>query len=473
MNSVLTALRRLFGRRISEPPHVRSPLDFPQLDVEEIKTQLKLDEQGRRQGAHNIPPSDTDHYDDIEQKIIETVKSEEREATRSFGKHSDTHRERISTAFAQLNDTANLNSPLGLALSRFKSSLNNDLGVLVQLQQKVRENEEDVDTFKREHDLDRAPHYPESRLMRWGVIVIILLVEAILNGSFLARGNELGLVGGIFEAVVIALINVAFGLCVGWKVAPECNHRRRYRRIFGLFGLFAYVVGVFGFNLAVAHYRTALGSDAPENAARLAFETLTATPFLVEDMQSWLLFLLGCVFSGVAAIDGWGMDDPYPGYGTLDRLKDEARNDFQDQRKSLFRELDEIRNTAISEMEEAAKNMKNSGAEHRNAVQGKRRFEKSFQTHLDHLDDAANTLLRSYRDANKKARKTKSPQHFSEAWKLDRSGHEVDEAIPDEEMPKLADKIAEVNSRLEKNCQKLIAEYDKAVAICRQRLTES
>ena len=469
MNSVLTTLRRLFGRRISEPPHIRSALIFPQLDVEGLKSQLGLVEEGRKRGAHDSPTSDMDHYDDIEQKIISILESEAKKTTQSFEAHLDTYTQRINN-LRHSTAHSHIRSPVDQAQAQFHASLNKELNELIQLQQNVRDNENDVDTFKREHDLDRAPHYPESRVKHWGLIGILLLIEAVLNGSFLALGNELGLLGGTFEAIVIALINVLLGLFVGWKVVTQWNHRSPYRKIPGSIGATVYLIGMSGFNLAVAHYRTALGGDVPEDAPRIAFETLTATPFLVDDIQSWLMFLLGCVFSVIAAIDGWMMDDPYPGYGRLARLRDEARKDLSEQRNLLFDELDTIRDKAIMEMGDALRGIQKERAEYQGIIDGRSSLESSFHQHMSHIEEAANHLLHSYRDANIKARKTEPPRHFSKKWKLERASHQrfqSDGAISSE-TPSIPDLVSQVQA----NSQTLLAAHARVVDECKHRLSE-
>ena len=121
MNSVLTALRRLFGRRISEPPRIKSALVFPQIDVEGLKNQLRLEEEGRKRGAHNNPTSDMDHYDDIEQKIISILESEAKETTQSFEAHLDTYTQRINSL---LHSTKldHINSPVRSILRRVADS---------------------------------------------------------------------------------------------------------------------------------------------------------------------------------------------------------------------------------------------------------------------------------------------------------------------------------------------------------------
>ena len=52
-------------------------------------------------------------------------------------------------------------------------------------------------------------------------------------------------------------------------------------------------MGACAFNLAVAHYRSALGDDYPERAGQIAMERLRSAPLDIGDLAGWLLFALG------------------------------------------------------------------------------------------------------------------------------------------------------------------------------------
>src|SRR3546814_14982804 len=73
----------------------------------------------------------------------------------------------------------------------------------------------EMETFRREHGLSRTARYPKSQLLTVGFALVMILVAAVFNGSFLAQGHELGLLGGIFWAAAIACMNVGSGLHVG------------------------------------------------------------------------------------------------------------------------------------------------------------------------------------------------------------------------------------------------------------------
>ena len=57
--------------------------------------------------------------------------------------------------------------------------------------------EEDLKQFKKQNDLDRELHAPSGakKVLLAGVIALLFLIETIANTSFLAKGNELGLLG--------------------------------------------------------------------------------------------------------------------------------------------------------------------------------------------------------------------------------------------------------------------------------------
>ena len=90
------------------------------------------------------------------------------------------------------------------------------------------------------------------------------------------------------------------------------------------------------FNLGVAHYRDALGSQDPDNAGTIALENFRTRPLSVRDFQSTILLALGILFSIVALYDGFGMDDSYLGDGTGHRKWEAACEDFQKSQRPSY-----------------------------------------------------------------------------------------------------------------------------------------
>lgn len=238
----------------------------------------------------------------------------------------------------------------------------------------------DLERFKSENRLSRDAHYPASPLLGIGVLSVLILVEACLNGVLFAESSDRGLFGGWLEAMVLAITNVGVAFLVGLIVLPQLNRRGILAKagalVLTLFGAAALVaVNLFG-----AHYRdfktatarleiAARIPDAPRRETSTPFagqKTVAAeasavkahqpaiaeagtrrsapqeeknkrsemealrkvfqTPFELESFTSLFLLIIGLCAATIAAADGYKFDDPFPGYGKRHRRYAEARS---------------------------------------------------------------------------------------------------------------------------------------------------
>ena len=189
----------------------------------------------------------------------------------------------------------------------------------------------------------------------------------------LKRGLEGGLVAGIGIAIGIALANVAFlGLFLGTRGLRWLCHRNRGVKLAGFsLCLFALTGGVYG-NLGVAHYRDLLSGGTPEFASRLAIEALHTRPFEIADILSGILFVLGFFFCLGAAVDGFKMDDPYPGYGRLARRWDRAHEAYVNTKNDLLNDLESIRDDSLAAVRQAKASLEVRRSERATILQARR-----------------------------------------------------------------------------------------------------
>src|SRR5262249_35799852 len=150
-----------------------------------------------------------------------------------------------------------------------------------------------------------------------------------------------GLVGGFSQALIIACVNVFGGAITGRQIVPWIVHRNWSARALSALGFLIYLSADVAFNLAVAHYRNAVAKD-PFEASAIAYQSFMADPTGIYDLQSWLLVLVGIIFSGIALYDGLLMDDPYPGYGKRMRHNLEALADYTTLKDQLLEDLEDI-----------------------------------------------------------------------------------------------------------------------------------
>jgi hypothetical protein len=237
----------------------------------------------------------------------------------------------------------------------------------------------DLERFKSENRISREAHYPASPLLGFGVLSVLILVEACINGVLFADSSDRGLFGGWLEAMVLAITNVGVAFLAGHLLLPQINRRGLFAKagavVLGLAGGAALVaVNLFG-----AHYRDfkaatarlevsaalpesprretsipisgqktatnealalkarqpatsesgfkkpSTGEDRNKRSEIEALRKVFQAPFELESFTSLFLLVIGLCAATIAAADGYKFDDPFPGYGKRCRRYAEAR----------------------------------------------------------------------------------------------------------------------------------------------------
>lgn len=275
--SVASYFKRVFSL---EPRHpfIASDKIFLELDLEHLKKDLRLEKEAKNRGERNNPPSETAIFDDVENKVITAIEFAKRGAYQELIDYQKTYNDRIRACNFQTR-LLDLATSADNAISDFKVRVHDGKDKLFEFRENVANINQEFYQFKMEHGIDRTPAFPNSRLFHFSIPILFVTIEALLNGSFLAKGHEFGIVGGVFEALVIALINVGTGLMVGWTAVREINHRKVFRKLLGFSISLVYLVLLLAFNLTVAHYRDALGGHLPEKASEIALQSFFTKPW--------------------------------------------------------------------------------------------------------------------------------------------------------------------------------------------------
>jgi hypothetical protein len=229
----------------------------------------------------------------------------------------------------------------------------------------------DLESFKAANRLARDAHYPSSPMLAFGILSILVLLEAGINGVLFADSSDQGLFGGWLEAIVLSVANVGAAFLFGRLVLPQLHRRSLLAKTGALSLSLVGVAALISINLVGAHYRdfkTAVANlEAPSLAAlriaappgaqktasaakpakavpaetsapqqaqvpekekakeREAIAKLFANPFALDSFMSFFLFAIGICAASIAALDGYKFDDPFPGYGKRHRKYAAAR----------------------------------------------------------------------------------------------------------------------------------------------------
>jgi hypothetical protein len=398
---------------------IPSTLTFQEIDVDAVKRSRNLSQLAAQRGRQNLPSSSSDELDDVEQGIVTVIEREKNNAYNRYLDNQKAYNDRLK-ALGLSTRLVEIRALVMDAIAQFNSSTHDGVDQLHREREKLVDRERELRLFKERHRLDYSSRHPRSIVLNVGILLVLALIEGFLNGTFLSQGDEFGLLGGFFQAIIIAVVNIAAGLFYGSRGATQLVHRFFLRKTVGLLATIIWIVFVLYFNLAVAHYRAALTGPDPENAATKALFTLLNSPFAVNDLRSVLLMILGIAFSFIAAVKGWSMDEPYPGYGAVTRRRDYAHEEYTEHKSELMGTLEALKDSALESMAMQARQIQSRFEEYNKITERRGLLDQSFRSHLDHLESTGKALLAFYRAENIGHRQAAAPKHFDEAWRLDK-----------------------------------------------------
>ena len=431
-----SAISRLLGL-LSQPRHDYRPSTqiFLDLNVDRITDEMQLLEQGTSRGAENRPAADAQTFDDIEHKIIERIEAHKQDAHSVHLEHLHTYDDRLiglnfEERFAVIQQAA----PEAVGDFRAEAALGRD--ELFSLRRRLYDSERERELFRKRHKIARPARLstPGKTLLKVGVLAVLFVIEVVINGSFLAKSNEQGLLGGAVQAVSFAALNILASFLWGLIPIRLLNRRLGLLKLLGLIGLAGYFAFAIVLNLTLAHLRE-IQPTLTGDVGHAVLERLLHAPLILNDVNTWVFFGIGFIFSIVAMADGLLFSDPHIGYAPLERRWIEARTDYTDAKAELIEKLREIRNVATEAMNANFRDLSVRRGEFDAILQARSRLTQRFTEHQNHIERTCNALLAVYREANCKVRTLPAPEYFSRPYKLERIvyvGSDLDEQARNE-----------------------------------------
>ncbi|MDE1994830.1 MAG: hypothetical protein KGI75_20175 [Rhizobiaceae bacterium] len=457
------ALNRLW-ETVHETSHdFRASTDvFPIVDTEKLSVSLNLREKGGASGRSNRPVPSAQSLDETEQGIVAWVEEEKKASYQVLEDQFQTFDGRLRNLdfegqFGMIRQ-ANASS-----LSDFKAEVASGVDELHGLRRNLKIAEDEMADFKAKHNLQRAAKVSSKAAWSFKIalIVFLVLVEMVMNGSFLAKGSEQGIVGGVTEAAAFAFLNIGAALMFSFFCVRFLVHRSFFLKFLGLLGLIAYVVVALSINIALAHYRE-VSATILTGAGAEVMQRLKTAPLGLQELNSWMLFAVGLMFSLFAFIDGCYLTDPYPGFAGVQKRLDAARVNYIDRKLDLIDDLRDIRDDHNGKIEGIIRDLSMRRRETAAIIAHRARTAGLFGEHQNHLERTANTLLTIYRDANRAARSEPEPAYFAAPFRLERltpvihTNEEWDDKV-------LGERIQAAQAELGEQIKRIGAEFESAI----------
>ncbi len=393
---------------------------FEQYDFDELKDELNIVALAKLQARENKPADDSQHFDVNEQKIntffadkLSMVKQEIYKKVASY----DHMAMRVSDITTILAESKYASEEFMQNITTFQEGAKQRIK---EVKHEYSVRKKDLEKFKHKNSITREASYPNSKILYIGIIMLILLSETSLNAYFFAKGNELGLIGGAAQALIISLINIVFAFFLGGYLVKKLNLVRKspVMKYGVLSALILGFIAILFFNLLVGHLRVQLGVD-PDNAYVNSIVTFAQNPFGLNEFDSIILVLVGLLSFLIAFTDFYKMDDEYPHYGDLDRKYQEAQMDFSELKEELLEEIERSSASILNKLETRQMTAKVIMQELMEVPIFRQKLQDHFKEYYHYLNNTYNAMLGLYREVNNDNRTDEAPAYFGERVELD------------------------------------------------------
>ena len=456
---------------LNQPTHHYRPATtvFLDLNVDRVADELRLAERGSERGADNRPTSDAQTLDDVEHQVVERIEAHKQDANAIYLDHVHIYDERL-TALSFEERFATIQQAAPEAVGDFRAEATVGRDELFVLRRRLNESEVERERFRAHHRIERPARLASlgKIILKIGVLAILFIIEVVINGSFLAKANVGGLLGGAAQAVTFAALNIIASFFWGMVLIRLVNRRNYFLKLIGLLSFLAYLAFATALNLTLSHLREIPPAVAvSDNVGQEVLHRLLTAPYGLTDINSWILFTIGFIFSLIAMADGLLFFDPYIGYAGLERRWVDATRQFATTRSELIERLRDIREDATETMNEAARDLSVRRSEYDALLQGRARLAQRFDHHQNQIEQTCRALLEIYREANRKARSTPAPDYFTKAYAVPRisyTGGEPDTSARDN----LRQMIADTQELLNQQIKAIHEAFDSAVRTYRE-----
>lgn len=413
-------LQKIFGwfRASSKQHKSENPFLYP-LDLDELKAELKVEYHAKRLGELGLPAASDEKLTGAEEAIKSRLENARRDAL-SWA----THRlKTIHNRLAELDITPIVNRSRQ-ADEEFERQANSMLSdeepALRSTHQAAVTATSELEQFKIEHRRKRtAKTQSGARVFTLSMVLILMMLgEAAVNAKLFAASFDGGIMEGGTWALGLAAVNVAWSYCWGRFCLPNALHVTAVRKIFGWFSIIPAFLGAVFIGLVTSHFRDALsaGADIGSNeAAKIALDTLTQTPFHFADAFSMLLFGLSVGFAIASYFDGFYWKDSYPGYTYVQQFADEAVDAYEAEVEEVRAKLNDLKVQFLSQLDNDGDTSKDHVVDYAHEIEEKRVTQQRVQALLHQAENLSSALIALFRSENEIYRKgTPTPDYFKQ-----------------------------------------------------------
>ncbi len=445
----------------TKPNAERAAVKPPQgLSASALDKKLGLRKRAREDAARNLPRHDADDLSAAEKAVIDAVAAERARIDQARTNAKADAERRLRTLAPTPQDFAGPALDARLALRQTSGRLAHDWD---EASKRAAEAREELEAFKRKHELRRGAIYPKSTLLQSGLLFSAAVFEALFSAALFAEDNERGLLGGAITAIGLSGANVTLGFLAGFLGLRYLQHRQLPMKTMGA-AAFAFIGALaLMLNLFAADWRdqmAALSGRQLDMGSDASFHLWSL--LALDSPQAIILLMLGAGVWVFAALKGYsGFDDPYPDFGKMDRTAKAATEALSDFRADARLELEAPINAAKAALSARMEKMRAEFEAMNKAFDAAAVKMEALDAKARALDEAAAGAVHLYRQENAAARTSPAPAYFNSPPPA--AGPALD-ALADAAamIDDARARLAEAQAQSARSLEELLAELDEA-----------
>ena len=380
------------------------------LDIDQICTQLNLENRADYDGRNDQPPSTEEAVSGTQREIVAYFKELRRKAHHQIAVLAENLRELgeeidVLGANGSLLDIPSRCENEVIRLIAESQSQLNYLGEREAKQRQVYE------ALHEKNKLNQVADRPISPLFHWVFIAFLIGVGAFAIARISVSGSSSANLIPPSWAILISLIVVLVSMVIARAVS----------RLADLVGQLAgWLGGAIGIALIgmmaslAAHYIAAVTTN-PGSAVRSIVDSALADPIAIAtSVTDWKIFGIIITAGLMAFMVGYRPDSSHEGHGDIPSTIYRTRNKRDRLTKRLRIQINDFIDVAEIEATELSKPLKLKVRQYSRLVDESKRLPASLSDYDVALEDGCNILLDRYRAANKNARQSEAPMSFSE-----------------------------------------------------------
>jgi len=134
---------------------------------------------------------------------------------------------------------------------------------------------------------------------------------------------------------------------------------------------------------------------------------------------SWILVVLAVIFGIFASYKGYRLDDPYPGYGELDRELNARRTSYEAAKAEYCGLVDHVFDRILQEQAHLLSEVKSNIEYYQQLIGRSNEQRRAFPHDAAEIQDACNIVLKRYRHTNVRVRVSPAPFYFNNSFAFD------------------------------------------------------